>query len=211
MASAIYRNRCDNAPCRGRHSWRPALCLSTRSEHHRRGRRPRRPAYRLLTRPEHRRTGRRPRRPMPRLTDMYRFIGPVFVPPRTTGGHMGPPLRGMWNVIPFNRHWILSQRGSPGTATPTAFIGGNPSLATRAAKSGGPYGVTEAGAIYRNQFRQRTFFAPPSGRGARGSRWAGWVRLFCRFALSAVGVAVPGDTPFVNRPVPSPVPAALFY
>ncbi len=58
---------------------------------------------------------------------------------------MGPPLRGIWNVIPFNRHGRLSERGSPGTATPTASIGGNPNPATRAAKRGRPYG------IYRGQ------------------------------------------------------------
>ncbi len=67
------------------------------------------------------------------------FIGTAPVPPRATGGHMGPPIRGMWKGIPFNRHRRSSKRGSPGRATPTAFIGGNPNPATRAARSGGPY------------------------------------------------------------------------
>ena len=89
-----------------------------------------------------RRRGRRPRRPAPPITTNFRFIGPVPVTQRGTGGHMGPPLRGMWEVIPFNRHRWLSKRGSPRTATPTAFIGGNPSPATRAARSGGPHVVS---------------------------------------------------------------------
>ncbi len=129
-AGAIYRNRCDNLPCRGRHSWRPAFRLSTRPNHRRRGRRPRRPAHRLLTRPDHRRTGHCPQRPMPPITDMYRFIGTVPVTQRATGGHMGPPLQGMWNVIPFNRHGRSSKRGPPRVAAPTAFIGGNSKPAT---------------------------------------------------------------------------------
>ncbi len=62
--------------------------------------------------------------------ERVRFIETVPVPQRCTGEHMGLPLRGMREVIPFNRHWWLSKRGSPGTATPTAFIGGNPSPAT---------------------------------------------------------------------------------
>ncbi len=125
--------------------------MTAGDKHRRRGRRPRRPAHRLLTRSEHRRTGRisalraaAARRlrcdarlraqahggPFPRLTDVYRFIGPVPFPPRATGGHMGPPLRGIGKGIPFNRHWMLSKRGPPGVATPTAFVGGNPKLAT---------------------------------------------------------------------------------
>ncbi len=75
------------------------------------------------------------------MTDVFRFIGPVPVPPRATGGHMGPPLRKKWNVIPFNRHRRLSKRGSPRTAIPTASIGGNPKPATRAAVGSGPYGI----------------------------------------------------------------------
>ena len=64
-----------------------------------------------------RRRGRRPRRPAHSKTANFRFIGPVPAPQRGTGGHMGPPLRGIWEVIPFNRHGRLSERGSPGTAT----------------------------------------------------------------------------------------------
>ena len=85
-----------------------------------RGRRPRRPALHPWTRLVHRRTGRCPQRPLPPITGMYRFIGTVPVPQRGHGRTMGPPLREIWEVIPFDRHGRSLKRGPPGVAAPTA-------------------------------------------------------------------------------------------
>ncbi len=130
-AGANYWNRSDNAPRRGRHSWRPALRLLTRPNHRRRGRRPRRPAYRQLTRFVHRRTGRRPRRPFPpddRHVPFYRNR------PRPTTCH-----------------------GRTHGSAPTGDVGGyaiQPTLeiiATRVAGDGDPYGIIWSGPIFRNR------------------------------------------------------------
>ena len=70
--------------------------------------------------------GRRPTAAHPPITTIFRFIGTIPVPQRSTGGHMGSPLRGIWDVTPFNRHRKSSKRGPPWAATPTALIGRNP-------------------------------------------------------------------------------------
>ncbi len=104
---------------------------------------------------------------------MYRFIGTVPVTQRGPGGHMGPPLRGMWEVIPFNRHRRLSKRGSPRTATPTAFIGGNPK------QQRGPPGV-----------------AAPTGRVART---VSIKRIRPNYAVGAATPGGPHAVSFVYR------------
>ncbi len=103
---------------------------------------------------------------------------------------MGPPLRGIWNVILFNRHRRSSERGSPRTATPTALTGGNPSPATRAARSGGPYGEIGADLFYRNRSVIQRLLPPLPPSYEEGALRRERARIFGTFPITyLVGAA----------------------
>ena len=81
--------------------------------------------------------GRRGRRPVRRCSGR--------VNRRWAGRRGRRPLRRLSKTI------RTLQRGPPGVAAPTAFIGGNPSPVTWAAVGSGPYGVNGTGLICRGR------------------------------------------------------------